>query len=485
MIYRFGSFELDEERFELRRRSKVVAVQRRVLETILFLVKSGGRLVTKDDLTRGPWQGAVVSDAAFGQAIMLARRALADGKEGPFVVTVRGKGFRFELPSGAGRHDRPWAVDDVGPAPAPSSGAKRLAADPQSQPVPSSEPSLVRQGSLVADGMIAVARRRGDPARLLDALLWRAQHLLELGERTSFIRATSEHQRLALETRHPMHLWYSKVLASTRCHQEAKIGAAVRHITANLPLGMKTVGPAVEGAGAVHLLNLAFEMRGPLRAKALRRALILARRCARRERGRFIWRSLSAVTCLQLGDPIRSRSLFQGLRGELPGLAHDALFLPSLVNVIDLLVAFRDWERLRQVYDRMLPHQGVRVCIELSDWGPVSFHLGRASRELGEAGASHRHFTQAIAESDAAGAICWKAWAQYACARALADTGQRADARRAVVLLRKTAETARRIDAGALRQASSSLGQPPSPVSFLLTTSDAAQDAKARVVKKP
>ena len=90
MIARFGGFEADEERFELRRRGQVVPVHRRVLDTILFLARSGGRLVTRRDLIAGPWQGTVVSDAAIGQAIMHARRALEDPElPHAYILTVR------------------------------------------------------------------------------------------------------------------------------------------------------------------------------------------------------------------------------------------------------------------------------------------------------------------------------------------------------------------------------------------------------------
>jgi eukaryotic-like serine/threonine-protein kinase len=92
---RFGPFEADERKFELRLRGAVVPVQRQVLEIILFLARSGGRLVTRDELIAGPWRGTVVSDAALDRGIMLARRTLAEGADKNFIVTVRGKGFRF------------------------------------------------------------------------------------------------------------------------------------------------------------------------------------------------------------------------------------------------------------------------------------------------------------------------------------------------------------------------------------------------------
>jgi DNA-binding winged helix-turn-helix (wHTH) protein/tetratricopeptide (TPR) repeat protein len=107
MVIRFGDFELDEGRFELRRRGEVVQVQRRVLETILYLAMRAGRLVTREELLSGPWGGTVVGDAAIARAIKEARAVLDDTGESPStIVTVRGVGFRFEAqlsePSSAG-----------------------------------------------------------------------------------------------------------------------------------------------------------------------------------------------------------------------------------------------------------------------------------------------------------------------------------------------------------------------------------------------
>ncbi len=99
MLIRFGSFELDEERFELRRDGVPIALQPLVLETLFFLVRNSQQLVTKDQLIAGPWRGTLVSDAALTRVIRQARVALGDDPRAPrFIETVRGKGFRFCSP---------------------------------------------------------------------------------------------------------------------------------------------------------------------------------------------------------------------------------------------------------------------------------------------------------------------------------------------------------------------------------------------------
>jgi DNA-binding winged helix-turn-helix (wHTH) protein len=94
-IYRFGDFEADEGRFVLRWRGTNVRVQRLVLETVFYFLRSSGQLITKRDLALGTRSGARVSDAAVSRSVMLARKAIMD-PDGEMIVTVHGVGYRFE-----------------------------------------------------------------------------------------------------------------------------------------------------------------------------------------------------------------------------------------------------------------------------------------------------------------------------------------------------------------------------------------------------
>jgi len=97
VIYAFGRFEIDDERFELRRDGAPLAVQRRTFDLLLHLVRSQGAVVTRDDLLRHVWPGVVVADAAISQAILTVRKALDDDGPTPRLVkTVRGRGYCFD-----------------------------------------------------------------------------------------------------------------------------------------------------------------------------------------------------------------------------------------------------------------------------------------------------------------------------------------------------------------------------------------------------
>ena len=96
MIYRFENFEIDTDRFELRRDGVFEKVEPQVFALIELLVANDGRLVTKDELNLKIWGGRVVSEAVVNSRVRSARRALGDdGRTQRLIKTVHGRGFRF------------------------------------------------------------------------------------------------------------------------------------------------------------------------------------------------------------------------------------------------------------------------------------------------------------------------------------------------------------------------------------------------------
>ena len=99
MTYKFGDFELDEERWELRRRGRVVEVPPKVMETLAFLVRHRQRVVQKEELLAELWPDVSVTDASLMKAIRIVRRILDDDGDAQRVIkTVRGRGYRFVAP---------------------------------------------------------------------------------------------------------------------------------------------------------------------------------------------------------------------------------------------------------------------------------------------------------------------------------------------------------------------------------------------------
>lgn len=96
MVYRFGAFELDMRRFELRKSGGVVPVEPQVFSLLALLVTNHERMVSKDEIHQRIWNGRIVSDAALNSRIRSVRQAVDDdGTTQRLIRTVRSAGFRF------------------------------------------------------------------------------------------------------------------------------------------------------------------------------------------------------------------------------------------------------------------------------------------------------------------------------------------------------------------------------------------------------
>ncbi|HYO77222.1 MAG TPA: winged helix-turn-helix domain-containing protein, partial [Thermoanaerobaculia bacterium] len=95
-MFRFGEFELELERYELRRAGEVVKTEPRVLEVLDYLIARRERVVPKDELLDAVWRDVHVSESALTTTIRDARKALGDSSGEPrWIRTIYGRGFRF------------------------------------------------------------------------------------------------------------------------------------------------------------------------------------------------------------------------------------------------------------------------------------------------------------------------------------------------------------------------------------------------------
>lgn len=120
MRYQFDVFELDADRYELRRHGVAQHVEPLVFDLLVFLAANAGRVVGRDEIVDRVWQGRSVSDATIASCIKSARRALGSSGDAPgYIRTIRGRGFEFTgtVTTAGGEHARPdAAVSSVTPA---------------------------------------------------------------------------------------------------------------------------------------------------------------------------------------------------------------------------------------------------------------------------------------------------------------------------------------------------------------------------------
>ncbi|MCZ4609917.1 winged helix-turn-helix domain-containing protein [Streptomyces sp. Lzd4kr] len=99
MKYRFDSFVLDTQRYELSSGEHLVHVEPQVFDVLAYLVAHRDRVVAKAELLDEVWGSRFVTESTLTSRIKAARQAIGDdGRSQGVIQTVRGRGFRFVAP---------------------------------------------------------------------------------------------------------------------------------------------------------------------------------------------------------------------------------------------------------------------------------------------------------------------------------------------------------------------------------------------------
>jgi len=95
---KFGEFELDSARYELRRNGQPLKLERIPMDLLILLAEKEGNVVSRQEIIERLWGKDVFVDTEHGinTAIRKIRSALHEVAERPgFVQTIQGKGYRF------------------------------------------------------------------------------------------------------------------------------------------------------------------------------------------------------------------------------------------------------------------------------------------------------------------------------------------------------------------------------------------------------
>lgn len=98
-IYEFGVFHVDVDKGLLLRDGQPVTLQWKSFETLCFLVRSEGRVVTRSELMDSLWADTFVEENNLSQHIRALRKALGSDENGnQFIETIPRRGYRFVPP---------------------------------------------------------------------------------------------------------------------------------------------------------------------------------------------------------------------------------------------------------------------------------------------------------------------------------------------------------------------------------------------------
>ena len=94
MLLCFDDFELDTERFELRRAGQLRKVEPKVFDLIAHFLQHPEHVFSREELIDAIWQGRLVADTTVSTCIKAARKALDDsGDAQTYIKTLRGRGY--------------------------------------------------------------------------------------------------------------------------------------------------------------------------------------------------------------------------------------------------------------------------------------------------------------------------------------------------------------------------------------------------------
>jgi predicted ATPase/DNA-binding winged helix-turn-helix (wHTH) protein len=96
VLFQFGEFQLDDQRFTLTGPVGQVHLEPQVFGVLHYLIVNRDRVVSKDELLDGVWGSRFVSESALTSRVKAARRAVGDdGQAQRIIKTMHGRGYRF------------------------------------------------------------------------------------------------------------------------------------------------------------------------------------------------------------------------------------------------------------------------------------------------------------------------------------------------------------------------------------------------------
>lgn len=95
-VYEFSSYRIDEDERLLKRNGDVISLPPKVIDLLLVLLRSGGRVLTKNELMESVWADSFVEETNLTHNISILRRVFDEKRSGEkFIETIPRRGYRF------------------------------------------------------------------------------------------------------------------------------------------------------------------------------------------------------------------------------------------------------------------------------------------------------------------------------------------------------------------------------------------------------
>lgn len=311
------------------------------------------------------------------------------------------------------------------------------------------EPDHAQQRLAYATEMVDLAEAAHNKELLDYALYWRALSLLELGDMPGTDAAIEAHARLAEESQQPFELCVAKGFRAMRALMQGRFADSERLAQDALALGQRLQTENAVGIFGLQMFTLRREQ------GRLKELEPVVRYFVQQHSAAAAWRPGLALIYSELGRVEEARAEFDHLaQQDFADLPRDALWMASMMYLVDVCTFLKDKARAATLYQLLLPYAGRTAVI-----GSAAACHGAASRPLGALAAilewwdeAVQHFEHALAMNAHMEAWPWLAHTQYQYATMLVARNQSGDREQAQALLTVALRTARELGMRALEE---------------------------------
>jgi tetratricopeptide (TPR) repeat protein len=314
------------------------------------------------------------------------------------------------------------------------------------------DPTTVSERSHLADELVAISERIGDPSLEFHAGFIKFFTGSEQGDMAVADSGLATCMRVADEVGLPVLRWRAAILQCHRAYIDGRLDDIERWSKEGERLGEEAGQPDASAFSDVFVVRILQGRPGE--------AVELARPLVETYRDSPVYRSGLAWACAEAGQLVEARSLLAEVRGAgFADLPRDYLWLLTLVVLGRTSARLAAASEAAELYELLRPHHSA-IALGQSTWlGPVAYDLGLLATTLGRYADADAHFAEAVETDIRMRLRGMLAQSYLEWSRMLLTRREPGDAERARELLGHAVVTARELGlANIERQAGSFLG---------------------------
>jgi tetratricopeptide (TPR) repeat protein len=287
---------------------------------------------------------------------------------------------------------------------------------------------------------VQVAMGMADRAALLDAVLYRIDDLLALGDVDALDRDLAQLRDTAEAVGEPFYNYCLLTKSAMRALLAGRFEEAELSAQQSMEYSQNLQVDNAKGVYGMQMFSIR-RLQGTLRglAPVIEHFVATHSEAAR-------WRPGLALVCSEIGDAQRARVEFEQLAADdFAALPHDSLWLTSLSYLADVCAFLGDVERAEILQRLLLPYaeQTVVVGNSITCNGAVSRNLARLAAARRAWDEAEQHFRHALDFNERLRTPPWLALTQYQHASMLIERGRGEDQPRVDALMTMSMDSAR------------------------------------------